>query len=72
MKFESARCETCRAYIFTAAFATAFRLEDGWLEPVELEGQGPWSGVRVMCPECLKFFRSCPVPEVTSPLAPHI
>jgi hypothetical protein len=62
MKFEYARCYTCERTIKDIGDLVAYRLvvRDVYpfiLEPVDLHGQEPWSGIRVVCTQCLKFFR---------------
>ena len=60
----SARCETCREYLFSPDDCLAFRLRSPiGLEAVSLDGREPWSGIRVICPACLAFFaRFAPPP----------
>lgn len=60
MKFGHAQCVICMESIFKAEDATAFILRvapERQLESVQLDGRQPWSGVRVICPKCLGFFK---------------
>lgn len=62
MNFTWAKCDVCSNYIKDISRLVAYRLRhdgDGpyYLERVDLRGQDPWSGVRVVCHDCIDFFR---------------
>ncbi len=53
MQFHSARCEVCNAYVFHENLLLAYRIvSDGAIEPAELAGRQPWSGIRCVCRLC--------------------
>lgn len=57
MDFKMARCETCQQYIFKLdSVGLAWTVKQGKSEIIDLQGKEPWTGVRVMCKPCLKFF----------------
>ncbi len=57
MEFFSACCETCGRYVSKPEELTAYRVRDHKLEAVDLRGERPWSGIRVICESCMLFFR---------------
>jgi hypothetical protein len=65
MIFESAPCDVCQQWVDRAACATAYDLRDGKLRIIELAGEQPWIGVRVICPACLDFFRAAAIARET-------
>jgi hypothetical protein len=58
MKFHSAMCQVCRHYKFKPEEVIAYRLRSEGPEAVPLEGKEPWSGVFVVCRDCVMFLRS--------------
>jgi hypothetical protein len=56
MTFTWARCETCLHYIADINQLVSYRLGTGRREPVDLHGEQPWSGVRVVCLPCVRFL----------------
>jgi hypothetical protein len=64
MMFRNATCETCRVLVSDIDRLVAYRLRcpqdsNGCiLERVDLAGNQPWAGIRVICLECIGFFGS--------------
>lgn len=66
----STRCVTCGNYLFApGVVGVAFRLISAApmpipstclhrLEEVDLEGREPWVGIRVVCKQCVEFFKT--------------
>lgn len=50
-------CELCDCY-FPAEHMNAFVWRRGGIEPVDLCGKSPWSGVRCVCTRCVKTIAS--------------
>lgn len=63
MTYFMARCELCTDYIKLPDVALAFRLTTSpklagpktLPEVVELDGKQPWSGIRIICKNCVEF-----------------
>ncbi len=75
MEFFNARCQTCRRSISKPEELTAYRVRDHKLEAVDLRGEQPWSGIRVICGPCVLFFRGvdagqAPVADMWHPPEP--
>ena len=60
MDFKFAKCEACNTYIFNELDIIAYRLtsENPGRDKqiVKLEGREPWSGIRCICLDCVRFF----------------
>jgi hypothetical protein len=65
MIFKMARCETCLQYVDDIRQLVAYRLKYTGPEPVDLKGQEPWSGVRVVCLPCVRFLAGRAGPATT-------
>lgn len=57
MQFFNAKCETCGQYHDRPGDLVAFTVRGGALKRIELGGEQPWSGVRVVCRRCVRFFQ---------------
>jgi len=55
MKFTTARCEVCNEYSFSPKDVIAYTVRNKTPEPVRLDGEQPWSGVRCICKNCCRF-----------------
>jgi len=58
MKFKSARCEICGDYRFSANEVLAYRVRDRKPTIIDLKGEEPWSGIRVICISCLAWLQN--------------
>jgi hypothetical protein len=67
MIYESADCDLCRRRVDRAADATAFAFDLRHEKPriIDLAGEQPWIGVRILCPACLDFFRAAAIARET-------
>jgi hypothetical protein len=57
-QFTCARCCMCNAYLYTESRVLAFQYTpyqphvERRLEPIDLAGREPWSGIRCVCVHC--------------------
>jgi hypothetical protein len=61
MTFHHAKCESCGDLLFDPDKLIAFTVR-GWdrgrkVEVVQLDGDQPWAGIRVICLACIDAFR---------------
>jgi hypothetical protein len=56
MKFINASCVVCGQSIFKNEKILAYVRRNGEIRAVDLEGEQPWSGVRCICPDCVKYI----------------
>jgi hypothetical protein len=61
MIFHHAECESCGDLLFDPdkliAFTVRGRDRGRKVEVVQLDGEQPWSGIRVICLACIDIFR---------------
>jgi hypothetical protein len=68
MKFGHARCEVCNGYLFREADLIAYRRRGGGvIEPIDLKGEQPWSGIGCVCLTCVRTLAS---QDVLRPIHP--
>jgi hypothetical protein len=65
MIYESAPCDLCQQWVDRAADATAFDLRHDKPRAIDLAGEQPWIGVRIICPACLEFFHAAAIARQT-------
>lgn len=49
-------CNVCQQSNFSPDCLVAYTLRSKRIERVDLQGRQPWSGVRVICLDCLRTF----------------
>lgn len=58
MTFSNATCEMCKKPLFGRDRLVAYRISGGASKVVRIEGEQPWSGIRVICVPCVEMLRA--------------